>query len=211
MLDLLCKIAIAYLLGSLMGGSIVGRFRGGVDIRALGSGNLGATNAWRTQGPIFGLLVFIIDVGKGVLATLALPRFALPGLAQDEALAVWTPYLCGLAVMIGHVYPVFFGFRGGKGVATLIGVWACLLPQSLPYALIVWALLLVLTGFVSVASLGAGLAISVAAALQQAPGVAIVFAAATAVLLFYTHRANLTQLRDGRERRFRKVMLFKRS
>ncbi|MCI0356733.1 MAG: glycerol-3-phosphate 1-O-acyltransferase PlsY [Acidobacteria bacterium] len=204
------KAFVAYLLGSLMGGLIVGKLRGGVDIRAAGSGNPGATNAWRTQGPVFGMLVFVIDVGKGILATLVLPRLALPGLAQEAAFAAWTPYLCGLGVMLGHVYPVFFGFRGGKGVATLIGVWACLLPQALPYALVAWLLLLVLTGYVSVASLGSSLVICGAAVWQQAPQAAVFFACASALLLFYTHRLNLLRLRDGTENRFRKVMLLRR-
>lgn len=210
MLDLIVKVIAAYLLGSLMGGVIVGKLRGGVDIRTAGSGNLGATNAWRTQGPLFGLLVFVIDVGKGIFATVLLPHLPLPMLDADAGLRQWTPYLCGLAVMLGHVYPVFFGFRGGKGVATLIGVWACLLPYALPFALIAWIVILVLSGYVSLASLGAGVAISIAALLMKAPAAAITFACATAVLLCYTHRVNLQRLREGSEHRFRKVMLFKR-
>src|SRR5262245_5340181 len=102
-----------------MGGQIAGRFRG-VDLRTQGSGNVGATNALRTQGKKFALLVLAIDVGKGVLAALLLPGLPWPwgeSTVSHEALA----YLCGGAAVIGHCYPVFSGFRGGKGVATLAG------------------------------------------------------------------------------------------
>ena len=210
MIDLVIKVLAAYLLGSIMGGLVVGKLRGGVDIRSAGSGNPGATNAWRTQGPVFGLLVFVIDVGKGILATLVLPYLPLPLAAEDAALRLWTPYLCGLAVMLGHVYPVYFGFRGGKGVATLIGVWACLLPQALPYALVTWAVVLVLSGYVSLASLSAGVVLSLAAILLGAAKAGVFFAIATTLLLCYTHRLNLQRLREGSEHRFRKVMLFRR-
>lgn len=209
MIDLLIKTLIAYLLGSLMGGLIVGRIKGGVDIRTQGSGNAGATNAWRTQGPVFGLLVFVIDVGKGLATTLWLPSLPLVGL--DHSLAAWTPYACGLAVMLGHVYPIFFGFRGGKGVATLIGVWACLLTAALPFALAAWVVTLVLTGYVSLSSMVAGLVLMMAAGLQQGAWLIppVLFAFGTALLLIYTHRANVQRLLDGSESRVRKVMLFK--
>ncbi len=210
MLDLIIKALAAYLIGSIMGGVLIGKLRGGVDIRTEGSGNLGATNAWRTQGPLFALLVFVIDVGKGIFATLLLPHLPLPLLTEGAQLRQWTPYVCGVTVMLGHVYPLYFGFRGGKGVATLIGVWACLLPQALPYALVTWAVVLVMSGYVSLASLGAGLALSLAALLLGMPAAAVIFAFATTALLCYTHRVNLQRLREGTEHRFRKVMLFKR-
>lgn len=210
MAALLIKTLLAYLLGSLMGGLIVGRLKGGVDIRKEGSGNAGATNAWRTQGPVFGLLVFVIDVGKGLLAALLLPAIAVPGLAEG-GWSAWTPYACGLAVMVGHVYPLWFGFRGGKGVATLIGVWACLLTAALPYALAAWVVTLVLTGYVSLSSMVAGLVLTLVAGLQFGHWITppVLFAFATALLLVYTHRGNLQRLRAGNESRVRKVMLLK--
>lgn len=209
MIDLLIKTLLAYLLGSLMGGLIVGKLKGGVDIRESGSGNAGATNAWRTQGPVFGLLVFVIDVGKGLLASLWLPGMAIPGIA--DGLSPWTVYACGLAVMLGHVYPLWFGFRGGKGVATLIGVWACLLTAALPYALGAWVLTLVLTGYVSLSSMVAGFALTAAVVVQQGQAITppALFALGTALLLVYTHRANLQRLFDRSESRVRKLMLFK--
>lgn len=212
MIELLLKTLLAYLMGSLMGGLLVGRLKGGVDIRTQGSGNAGATNAWRTQGPIFGLLVFVIDVGKGLLAVLWLPAVSVSAVFEAApAVTAWLPYTCGLAVMLGHVYPLWFGFRGGKGVATLIGVWACLLTSALPYALGAWVLTLVFTGYVSLASLIAGFALTVTAALIHGAWLIppVLFALGTALLLVYTHRANLLRLRQGTESRVRRVMLFK--
>src|SRR6188474_3472851 len=118
-MDFILKVILAYLLGSIVGSLVVGRLRGGVDIRKLGSGNAGSTNALRTQGPAFAIWVIIIDVAKGWIAAGLLPALALPGVppATPEQ-AAWLPAVCGFAAIIGHVFPVWHGFRGGKGVAT---------------------------------------------------------------------------------------------
>jgi acyl-phosphate glycerol 3-phosphate acyltransferase len=131
-IELIVKVLASYLVGSLIGSLIVGRLRGGVDIRMLGSGNAGGTNALRTQGKWFALWVMIIDIGKGILATrviapLSLQGLGLVGVSAGGGINVgdlreWLPVACGLAAMVGHVYPVWHGFRGGKGVATLVGV-----------------------------------------------------------------------------------------
>ncbi len=131
MLELSVKTLLAYLLGALLGSLVLGRLRG-VDIRRAGSGNAGATNALRTQGKLFALSVLVIDIGKGVLAVLYLPHASLPGVALDpEIPRAWLTLACGFAVIVGHVYPVWFGFRGGKGVATMIGVVGALDPRLL--------------------------------------------------------------------------------
>src|SRR5689334_22048078 len=115
-----------------MGGILIGRLRGGVDLRTMGSGNVGATNALRTQGKAFALAVFAIDAGKGVLAATAIPAvpWNLPGalLFGRDTL----PYACGIAVALGHIFPAWFHFHGGKGIATLAGVYATLLTPALP-------------------------------------------------------------------------------
>ncbi len=215
MIEALLKIFISYLLGSLMGGLLVGRLRG-VDIRTQGSGNAGATNALRTQGIVFGLLVFVIDIGKGVLATAWLPGFNLsvPGLVitpMPSVLALGLPYACGLAVVLGHVYPLYFGFRGGKGVATLLGVIACLLPHTLPFFAVAWVLTLVLTGYVGLASILGFTAATVAVAAKTGMfTVPAAFMYAVLALVLYTHRANLQRLRDGSEHQFQKAMLLHR-
>ena len=102
------------------------RLRGGVDIRKLGSGNAGGTNALRTQGPAFAIWVIIIDIAKGWVAAAVLPGLALPGdcAGAARAQAAWLPALCAFAAILGHVFPVWHGFRGGKGVATLVGAFA---------------------------------------------------------------------------------------
>src|SRR5579862_9310771 len=110
MLELGAKLLIAYLLGTLLGSLILGRLRG-VDIRSMGSGNAGATNALRTQGKLFGFLVLAIDIAKGVLAVAWLPGAVLPAIGIDAGLSrEWLTMGCGLAVIVGHVYPVWFGF-----------------------------------------------------------------------------------------------------
>jgi acyl phosphate:glycerol-3-phosphate acyltransferase len=121
--DLPVKVLLSYLLGSIVGSLLVGRLRGGVDIRELGSGNAGGTNALRTQGKSFAIWVLVIDIAKGWLAVRLIAPWVLPGVAPSPPdLAVWAPAACGIAAIAGHVYPLWHGFRGGKGVATLVGV-----------------------------------------------------------------------------------------
>lgn len=207
MMVLLAKLLLAYLLGSLSGSLILGRFRG-VDIRTQGSGNAGGTNAFRTQGWRFALGVVAIDIGKGALASgLGLLPPSVPGLdALTVALA------CGIACAVGHVWPVFFGFRGGKGAAVFIGVLAVCLPLAIPLLLLAWLLVLTLTGYVGLATVVAGLALVPAAWWlgQDAPATWIGFALAIAALIVFTHRSNLARLIAGSEHRFDKARIWHR-
>ncbi|MDE2295515.1 MAG: glycerol-3-phosphate 1-O-acyltransferase PlsY [Gammaproteobacteria bacterium] len=210
MLELGLKILVAYLLGALVGSLVLGRLRG-VDIRAMGSGNAGATNAFRTQGKAFGLAVFVIDVAKGVLAVTWLPIVPLPAPWHDPTLSpTWIDLGCGLAVVVGHVFPVWFDFRGGKGAATMIGVLAGLAPRLLAPTVIAWCLVVALSGFVGLATMLAGAAATVAAAFLGAgdwrlPG----FCATLTVFLVYTHRANIARMRVGTEHRARRLWLLR--
>ena len=211
--ELLTKIALAYLLGTAMGGFIIGRFRGGVDLRAQGSGNVGATNALRTQGKAFALAVLAIDVGKGVLAVTALPAlpWPLPGAMALGRTAL--PYACGVGAALGHVYPAWFGFRGGKGAATLAGIYAALLTTALPWMLLAFVLVLVLTGYVSLGSVTAAITALLYVTCFQPQGVfspAGVFTVTMAALVVYTHRRNLIRLWNGRESRFERAMIFRK-
>ncbi|MEM9058399.1 MAG: glycerol-3-phosphate acyltransferase, partial [Pseudomonadota bacterium] len=132
MLDVVFKLVLAYLLGSVSGSLVTGRFFGGVDIRRMGSGNAGGTNALRTQGPLFALLVVIIDVGKGALAAGVLPGLALFANGPAPVAATgWLPVGCAAAAIVGHMVPVWHGFRGGKGGATLVGSLLVLAPLAL--------------------------------------------------------------------------------
>ena len=196
-------LLIAYLLGSLSGSLLLGKLRG-VDIRTVGSGNAGGTNALRTQGLKFALGTVAIDVGKGALATwLAwrfLPPFAVPG---------WL-YACVLAAAAGHVWPIFHGFRGGKGAATLVGGLAIAWPQALLPALAIWLLSMMWGGYVGLSTALAGVSILLFAIVTGASGMQLAFAASMALFLVFTHRSNLARLRAGTEPRSERLRVLGR-
>lgn len=202
------KTLLAYLLGALPGALVLG-LAAGVDIRTQGSGNAGATNALRTRGARFALAVLAIDLGKGVVGAALLPRLPWPG-ADPDLDRAWLASATAAAVVVGHVYPVWFGFRGGKGVATLAGALGGLAPGFLAVLLGLWLAVLGGTRLVSLASVvaaaGLPLVLIVGAALGLTPhGQAFValfvFALFAALLTAYTHRANLARLRAGTEPR----------
>lgn len=211
MLELGTKSLLAYLLGSLIGGLVVGRLRGGVDIRTLGSGNAGGTNALRTQGLWFAFWVMVIDVGKGLLATAWLPWLELPGIRMDESIdRDWLTVACAAAVVLGHVYPVWYGFRGGKGAATLIGVVVGLKSAAVLPLLGLWLLILVSTGFVGLATMLAVASFPLYLLLSGPASVALLsFACAMAVFVCYTHRLNIQRMRLGTENRVRRLWIFR--
>ncbi|MDP3856766.1 MAG: glycerol-3-phosphate 1-O-acyltransferase PlsY [Stagnimonas sp.] len=201
-------MVLAYLLGSLMGGFIVGRLRGGIDLRASGSGNVGATNALRTQGTAFALAVLLIDIGKGVVAALLLPRL-IGGAATPEL-----GYACGAAAVLGHCYPLWHRFQGGKGVATVAGVFAALLPATFLWIIAAFVLVVLLTGTVSLATLSASAVALLQVSCFSSGGLfsaAGAFTAAMALLLVVKHRANWARLRAGSEPRFEKARLLGRA
>ena len=206
MLELAIKTLLAYVLGSLMGALIVGRLRG-VDIRNLGSGNAGGTNALRTQGLRFALAVVIIDVSKGWFAAAILPSMALPGLMSDAALdREQLTYACAAAAALGHVYPVWWEFRGGKGAATLIGVLLGSTPAALIPVLSVWLASVIVTGYVGLSTMLAVMALPAVLLMQgSASASALVFAILMALFVVYTHRANIERMRAGTEHRARRL------
>jgi acyl phosphate:glycerol-3-phosphate acyltransferase len=213
MAELLTKVVLAYLLGTVMGGLIMGRLRGGVDLRTQGSGNVGATNALRTQGRAFALAVLLIDAGKGVLAVTALPAlpWPLPGALTLGRGAL--PYACGVAAALGHVYPAWFGFRGGKGAATLTGIYAALITSALPWMLAAFVLVLVLTGYVGLGTVTGALTALLYITCFHPQGLfspAGVFTLTMAALVIHTHRGNLIRVWQGRESRFDRAMVFRR-
>lgn len=196
-------ILAAYLLGSLSGSLLLGRLRG-VDIRTQGSGNAGGTNAFRTQGAKFALGVVIIDIGKGALAAWLGLRFA------DASNAAWLAYATAFAAALGHVWPLWHSFRGGKGAATVVGGIAVLWPMSIPVLMAVWLATLILTGYVGLSTILTGLTVATLALATQAEAPRLMFAMAVALLLLFTHRANVARLRAGTESRFEKVRLLHR-
>lgn len=211
MLDLLWMAPLAYLIGSISGSLVLGLMRG-IDIRTMGSGNPGGTNALRSVGLLFALAVVFIDVGKGVLAAWMLPR--LGPLLADEPLAIKTlGAACGLAAVAGHIWPLYFRFRGGKGAGTAVGVIAVVAPWCLAPLALVWIVAILGTGYVGLATVLAGLSLVPSMwLLGPTPlppalgGLAIVLA----VLIIFTHRDNLARLRSGTENRFERARLLRR-
>jgi glycerol-3-phosphate acyltransferase PlsY len=199
----LALLLVAYLLGSLSGSLLLGKLRG-VDIRTVGSGNAGGTNALRTQGVKFALGTVLIDVGKGALATWLAWRFLPPAAAP-----AWL-YACVLACAAGHVWPVFHGFRGGKGAATLVGGLAIAWPQTLLPALAIWLLSMMWGGYVGLSTALAGVSILLFAIVMGASGMQLAFAASISLFLVFTHRSNLARLRAGTEPRSERLRVLGR-
>src|SRR6476469_4992415 len=193
-------IAIAYVCGSIPSAYIAGKARG-VDLRKHGSGNLGATNVIRVLGAKFGLAVFAVDVAKGALPVLLLPRYTVSPWPP-----VWIAIACGVAAILGHTRPVFLLFsRGGKGVATAAGVFLALAPVQTLLTLIVFAVVLLSSGYVSLGSLISASLLPVLIAITvgvRSPIFAV--SVIIALFVFWTHRANIVRLRNGEEHRFGK-------
>jgi glycerol-3-phosphate acyltransferase PlsY len=202
MLELAIRILLAYLLGSLNGSLLLGRLRG-VDIRTQGSGNAGGTNALRTQGPLFALGVVLIDILKGYAAV----RFLGQGTATG-----WLPEACAAAAIVGHVYPVFHGFRGGKGAATLIGAVAALAPLLLIVVIGTWLAAMLVTGYVGLSTMIAGVSLPVAvlAGGAQWTQPRVLWLWALALFVIFTHRSNIARMRAGTEPRSKRLWLLGR-
>jgi glycerol-3-phosphate acyltransferase PlsY len=193
-----------------MGSLLVGRYYGGVDIRTQGSGNAGGTNALRTQGKVFALWVMIIDIGKGVAAAWLVPVIPLPVPGGEALTGPWTAALCGMLCIVGHVFPLYYGFRGGKGAATYVGVTAVLAPLALLPGLLVFAVTLTLSGFVGLSTVLSTWAIALFAALYFGLGSPFfAYALAMAFFILYTHRGNIQRLMAGNENRFERAMLWR--
>ena len=210
MLELGVKTLLAYLLGSLLGSLLVGQLRG-VDIREQGSGNAGGTNALRTQGWGFAFGVILIDVGKALLAVGALPGLALPLIGLDPAVdRDWLAVCCATAVVVGHVYPVWYEFRGGKGAATLIGAVAVLAPAALVPILLTWLACVALTGYVGLGTMVATATLPMYFAFARPSSLPLLaFGLVMAAFVVYTHRSNIERMRAGVENRARRLWLLR--
>lgn len=210
MLELGVKTLVAYLLGSLIGSLVLGRLRG-VDIRQLGSGNAGGTNALRTQGWKFAVGVVVVDVGKALLAVGLLPPLDLPLIGIDPGVdRAWMAVACAAAVVVGHVYPVWYEFRGGKGAATLIGAVAVLAPTALLPVIAVWLGCVLLTGYVGLGTMLGTASLPVYFALARPVEPALVcFGLAMSAFIVYTHRSNIERMRAGNENRARRLWLLR--
>jgi glycerol-3-phosphate acyltransferase PlsY len=187
-------VGAGYLIGSISFAVLLVRLRTGRDIRAEGSGNAGATNVLRSHGKALGLAVGVLDIAKGAAAVLLVravtadPRYAAAA---------------GLAAVLGHVFPVFYGFRGGKGVATAVGAFSVLAPLATLVCLAVFVVVVAVTRYVSLGSVIAMVLLPpVAGLLFRAPRAVVAAAAASAVLIVIKHRENLRRLARGDERKW---------
>jgi acyl phosphate:glycerol-3-phosphate acyltransferase len=188
-----------YLLGSIPFGLIFAKILGRKDVREHGSGNIGATNVSRVVGPLAGILTLFMDTAKGTAAVWLAAR-----LSEDAAIAMM---FAGIAALLGHCFPVWLKFRGGKGVATALGVYLALCPLAALVAVVLFVLVVAFWRYVSLGSLAAAAAMPLLTYLLWAPGHAppLVIKLGTlfaAVLIFYKHDANLQRLVDGTEPKY---------
>ena len=196
-LGFIASLLAAYLLGATPSSSLLARWMGGVDLRQVGSRNLGATNLYRQLGWQAAVPAGLFDVAKGAVPVALAMRFG--------AGPAWWPMIVGLGAVLGHVYSPFVGFRGGKGVATAAGVFLALAPASIGVAAIIWIGLLKVTGYMSVASLTAAVVFAAATPLlYRGQPVLSWVAAAVCAFIVFTHRGNVRRLLAGTESRFGK-------
>jgi glycerol-3-phosphate acyltransferase PlsY len=191
-------VVLAYLIGSIPSAYLAGRLARGIDLRQHGSGNLGATNVLRVLGWRVALPVFVVDLLKGALPVLFLPRLAATPRPELWAIAY------GVAAIVGHVRPIFLLWKGGgKGVATAAGVFLALTPIPTLIGIAVFVAVLLVSGYVSLGSLAAAVALPLAVlVLDGAHSPVLVVAVLVAFFVFWTHRANIGRLRRGEEHRF---------
>jgi glycerol-3-phosphate acyltransferase PlsY len=196
---------VAYLLGSVPSGFLVARVKG-IDIRGVGSGNIGATNVFRVLGKPAGVFVLLVDAVKGFLACAVAPALVarLLGSPLDSShhLREWLAITGGLAAVLGHNYTVWLWFRGGKGVATSAGVLVALVPYALLAILAVWIVVFVLTRYVSLGSIAASFSLPFMVWLVQRGSLTmILITTAMSALAIYKHRGNIRRLLRGTENR----------
>lgn len=196
-LSYLATVLLAYLCGSVPTGFLVGRAKG-IDIRKVGSGNMGATNVFRTLGKGPGILVLLVDAAKG-----ALPVLLLPALFH-RADPVWLRLLAALFAVLGHNYTCWLGFKGGKGIATSAGVLAALVPAAFLYTLLTWVVVFAASRYVSLASICAAGILPIATVLTRQPLPIVGLNLLLGLLAIWKHKPNLERLLAGTENRIGK-------
>lgn len=196
-IQMVVAMVLAYFAGSIPTGLWVGRRLRGVDLRHYGSGNLGATNAFRVLGKKLGVTVLLIDVLKGLLPVLLFPR-----LVGIEDASAGQEMLVGGSAIAGHVLSCFVDFKGGKGVATALGVFLAIAPLEMGIILAVGVFIIAVTGYVSLASLTGATLLPIFLFLSGRPTLVLFVATIISAIVIYRHRSNLLRLVQGRENRF---------
>jgi glycerol-3-phosphate acyltransferase PlsY len=184
-------LPIAYFLGAIPFGYLLVRWTTGRDVRASGSGNIGATNVLRTTSRSLGVLTLALDIGKGFVAVWIAARLS-------GGSALWTS-AAAVAVMAGHAFPVFLGFRGGKAVASYVGAFLYLTPAALAIVLALFAVLVWRTRFISLGSIAGAVALPLAAWLLGSPPPVVLAASIGGAFIVWRHRDNIARLRAGTE------------
>ena len=186
-------LLFCYVLGAIPNGLIFGKLIWKKDLRQYGSHNIGATNAWRVIGAKAGILIFLLDFLKGAVSVM------LAKIIFDDALIM---VVAGLLAIIGHSFSVFLKLRGGKGVATGLGVIAMMMPKVTAIVFLLWLIIFAVTRYVSVASIVAASMTPILAYVFDEPAEYILLGLAAAVFIIFRHKENISRLKKGRENRF---------
>ncbi len=213
MLEAVLKIIAGYLIGSISGSLLMGKIKG-VDIRKMGSGNAGGTNAFRTQGAKFALAVVFIDIAKGYISTWYVATLTVPFLPESGVIPMdLLQVLCGTAAIMGHVYPIYHGFKGGKGAGAAVGTILAISPGIMLLAVLIWIINLVLTGYVGLGTMLAALSIPLMT-LWFGHGLSnqyfLYFSILIAIFILFTHRSNIRRMLAGTENRFENAMILRK-
>ena len=209
-MDIVLKLIFSYLVGSLSGSMILGKIKK-IDIRKMGSGNAGATNALRTMGILFSIGVLFIDILKGYIAVKYIPKIGFSSNLYNNLDILM--YICAIGVILGHVYPIFFNFNGGKGVGSMVGVLYVIDSQCLYICLIMWLITLILTGYVGLSTIIASLTLPLFISIFYVNGITSYFGLFSVIIslfLIFNHRSNIMRLITGNEHRFNRIMIFKK-
>jgi len=197
-LFILISILLSYLIGSIPMSYILARNLGGIDIRAHGSGNVGATNVYRVLGKLPGALALLLDIGKGLFVVTILAYYFNFYISMDEEML---RIVLGLSAIAGHIWTVFLGFKGGKGIATSIGVLIVIAPKALILSAIVWLVVFIAKRYVSLASLASALSLPIFSFLFYSSRVSLLCITLW-LITSYKHKSNIIRLLKGEEYRF---------
>ena len=211
-MEFLIKLVLSYLIGSTSGSILLGKIKG-VDIRNMGSGNAGGTNAFRTQWASFAAGVLGIDILKGFISAKFISSMSLPIFSSSTVDPNLLIILCGVAAVLGHVYPLYHGFRGGKGGGAAIGMIFAISWPSISLAILLWLVILLLTGYVGLGTMiGSVFVIYFAHYFKDAINnpYFLPFTIFLSFFIIYTHRSNIKRMLDGTENRFEKAMIFRK-